>query len=771
VVITDGLRRRDLTFGTIHDNKSQTLTADAPLDTTGPAHDYLPTWGDKQLTVARYQGVTDLRASSSDSQPFVLSGARPEHQPWAALDGDVTTSWEPDPTLLPTGQWLELDLERPQPVTSVHLVYDPAAGALPTSVTVATDDEAVTAQGFGISLDIPLKGLHPTRQIRITVNSVIMVGGRTSGTFAFSEVDIPGLDSSRTLVSPAPPATDRPATISVQASPSTPACFFVSDRPYCDPDLARGSEDGTSLDRTVTLPASGDYTPQIWARPRPGPALDDVLDRQIAAQNPLHIVPTVTASSVNVLDPAVRPGAVLDGDPYTAWIAADDDPNPIMRVTFLTPRTVAGIQLITPPDMAVTRPGIVQVIGDGGVRGGLLDANGSLTFDPPMRTSQLTITFTPPPPQQNVNTYTGVQTNLPIGVGELIVRPALAPNGLLDLNQAVELPCGSGPTLSAGDRLIQTRLTGTRRDLQELREMVAQPCGSGASGLIRLDAGEQRIIVEPSTLSLPSRLSLDPSGSTPSAVSNPVRVDTWTTTVRAVHVNPEPTARVIAVRENTNLGWRATVDGHVLQSVVLDGWQQGWLVPAGVGGEIELRYTPDTTYRVGLLIGAMLLLILTVLALVPARHGAHARGPAWAPARRTDRLAALAIGAAGLILVGGYGGILVAVAGVIAAFYRTLFPRPRAAINRSLLRAVELWVPVGLLALGGYLALSGGYDEHTTFGPQVAGLLAVCVLWLSVVLQPSALTRRELQQRPLKQVVAQRRQQKRAREAAEESRE
>jgi arabinofuranan 3-O-arabinosyltransferase len=278
--------------------------------------------------------------------------------------------------------------------------------------------------------------------------------------------------------------------------------------------------------------------------------------------------------------------------------------------------------------------------------------------------------------------------------------------------------------------------------------------------------------VSPSDIAVASRLSLNVGSAVPKATASPMRVDSWTGTIRQIAIGAAPAERVIAVRENTNPGWQATISGQRLTPIVLDGWEQGWIVPAGVAGEIVLRYTPDTTYREGVLAGAALLLLLFILAAVPVpSFGVHARGPEWAPARRTDRLAALAMGAAGLVLVGGVGGALVALAGVLLAFYRSLFPRPAPAAQaraRYFLRAVQLWVPVTLLAIGGWISHTG-YDQHGRLGPQLAGLLCVSVLWLSVVAQPAsaARTRRQRQQGALKAVPADRSNDQRYREGGD----
>src|SRR5262249_35566049 len=71
------------------------------------------------------------------------------------------------------------------------------------------------------------------------------------------------------------------------------------------------------------------------------------------------------------------------------------------------------------------------------------------------------------------------------------------------------------------------------------------------------------------------------------------------------------------------------------------------------------------------------------------------------------------------------------------------------------LRAAQLLAPVALLAIGGYVSRVG-YDEHAMLGPQLAGLLCVSVLWLSVVAQPesAARARAEREKRALHDVVA-----------------
>jgi arabinofuranan 3-O-arabinosyltransferase len=68
-----------------------------------------------------------------------------------------------------------------------------------------------------------------------------------------------------------------------------------------------------------------------------------------------------------------------------------------------------------------------------------------------------------------------------------------------------------------------------------------------------------------------------------------------------------------AQNENYNKGWQATLNGQILTPVTLDGWQQGFVVPAGEGGQIILTYLPDFLYNIVIAIGIIAVIILLVL--------------------------------------------------------------------------------------------------------------------------------------------------------------
>ncbi len=361
------------------------------------------------------------------------------------------------------------------------------------------------------------------------------------------------------------------------------------------------------------------------------------------------------ASSSRFADPVGRPGAVVDGDLATAWAPAASEGNPLLRMTWSQPRAISGLRLRLNARAAATRLGAVQVIGDEGVRGGFLNDDGIVRFDEPLMTDAITILLYGQPSAYSYDPYSGWLEALPIAVGEITVLPD-GPSSPIDQESKVDLACGSGPTIRVGAATLQTRISATVSDLLQMREIKAEPCDDGVR--LSLSAGETRVVAAGSSLALPTRLSLVPDVPTVSPTPTIIRVDEWSATQRRLHLDPHAVDRVMAVRENANAGWQASASGQVLTPLVVDGWQQGWIVPAGVSGEIVLRFRPDASYRAALAAGGVLLLAIVLIALVPARRrGSHAPRPAGVHAKGDASALLLVVGAPALVVIGGALGV------------------------------------------------------------------------------------------------------------------
>jgi arabinofuranan 3-O-arabinosyltransferase len=150
-------------------------------------------------------------------------------------------------------------------------------------------------------------------------------------------------------------------------------------------------------------------------------------------------------------------------------------------------------------------------------------------------------------------------------------------------------------------------------------------CAPGGS--LTLTSGQHTLIAQtPGTfavdsLSLSDAPSLsDGPGTNPATAPYPgsraVKVSSWQADQRRLTVGPG-SAAYLEVHENYNIGWTATLNGHTLTPVQLDGWQQAFVVPAGQGGTVVLRYRPASIYHLALAASAAAILVLLIVAIWP----------------------------------------------------------------------------------------------------------------------------------------------------------
>jgi arabinofuranan 3-O-arabinosyltransferase len=167
-----------------------------------------------------------------------------------------------------------------------------------------------------------------------------------------------------------------------------------------------------------------------------------------------------------------------------------------------------------------------------------------------------------------------------------------------------------------------------------------------------------------------------------------------------------------------------------LTPVTVNGWQQGWVVPAGDPGTITLSFASNSLYRAGLAFGLALLPLLAALALWRPRRGRADDPPArpWAP----GPWAAVGVLAAGAVIAGAAGFV---VAGAALGLRYALRDR------RRWRDGVTVALSAGGLILAG-AALSrhpwrsvDGYAGHAA-NVQLLALISLAVLAASVVSLP-----------------------------------
>jgi arabinofuranan 3-O-arabinosyltransferase len=176
---------------------------------------------------------------------------------------------------------------------------------------------------------------------------------------------------------------------------------------------------------------------------------------------------------------------------------------------------------------------------------------------------------------------------------------------------------------------------------------------------------------------------------------------------------------VLTLPQNVNAGWAATLDGKQLEPVRMDGWKQGWRVPAGAAGTVELTYRPALPFALLLIAGAVLALAVLAVAAWPRRRAARpatdsAESPPAADGRAGVPDLVVALGA-GALLAGWWGLVGTAAAVVLGLVLRRASAWP--------------WL-AGLSLVTGALALSADWITRRSWAvtwSQAWLLAAVCL--------------------------------------------
>jgi arabinofuranan 3-O-arabinosyltransferase len=647
-VTTDGIRRQQATFGALI-AKSATMTAQQPF--TGgrrAAYDYLPD-NAGSLSVVSYEGIAGVNASSSGSDVLAYFNRDPAHGPWSALDGDPRTAWASGSPTGAVRQWLQVTFASKIATRSAQIRFASTSGALPTQIVVRTDAGALIDQVQPVTtpqaIAVPA---GETSSLRVTVSQVL---DHTLGTsVGIAELSIPGVTPSRTLRVPSKPLPD---VLAFEAAPGhRDECLGLLDRTVCDSSYARGGEEDGVLDRTLTLAGAAGYLPSATVRLRGGAALDRALD----AGRPVH----ADASSVNSTDPRQRPGAMVDGDSATTWQAAPGDVHPVVTLLLDRVRRVSGLTLRADPSAAVAAPREVVVRAGKQRWSGAVPADGRIHFASAVATRRITITVRESMLRSTTSSVNLRTRLLPVGISEITVHGAESD---APTSAPIELGCDSGLALTVDGVAHPLRVAASRADALAGAPVAARPCDDVR---VHLAAGTHRLSLGSTSRSVPVSMTLTQPGEA-LATSHPspgsMSVQAWGATERKVRVDATAPA-LLVVRENQNAGWQATVGGHRLAAVRVDGWEQGFVVPAGAHGVIVLSYAPQRPFEVGLIVGLLGVIAVIVLAFAGRRSGA---APPVGAARFGWPVRAVALSVAVALLAAAYGIGVLAVAALVIA--------------------------------------------------------------------------------------------------------
>lgn len=614
LVVTDGLRRQEAAFGRVDSLRSGSLTADDTYTLKRKVHDYLQPRDEPWTSVPELRGATKLEASSSRSAADSLVGLDPGAQPWSAFDGDDRSSWVANAD----SGWLRLRLGATRDLGTVRIVADAAPGEK-VRLRVGTERGEVRRVAVGaqpVTVDVG-------RVDELRIDGATRSGGRP---FAIADVTSPELSLSRPIVLPRTPRSwGSPDQVVLGVDQGgRPACVTVERLDRCRADTGSRSEDEVLIDREITTPATADYELEITTTPLAGPPADAFL------QDGLPYF--VSASSSAAADVRNSVSRVADGDRRTGWISEPGDTDPSIDVTWTSARTLSRISLATAPGLPASRVFAVTLeLDDGTLRRVALE-DGVGTFAP-LRASHVVVHLKSESDARDFGTD-GFPNLLPVGVSELTFgsRPATRPDRSFD---PFTLPCGSGPSVEVHGRTHPTAVTTSYADVAAGNPARARTC-SGEP--VSLAEGVNRVTVKASNLFGTGRSVLTREGAQGSGSRG---------------------GDLVTRTQNANPGWDATADGRTAVPVTVNGWQRGWRLAGAGSTDLSETFTPNRSYRVALIVGAVTAATLLGLACVKGRRRPIADPQ---PAGRTGVVGLVAMIAV-LGLVTGTVGVICAVAG------------------------------------------------------------------------------------------------------------
>jgi arabinofuranan 3-O-arabinosyltransferase len=747
VTATDTPLARETDYGRVDDHSSAIRAAGDARHTHNRVPDY-PVPG----TATVFGGWVGGRitASSSSSDATALPDVAPASSPAAVVDGDPATSWVSNALQSAVGQWLRVDFEHP--VTNGTLTVTPSATAVGSQVRriqVSTVTGTTTLRfdeaGKPLTTALPY---GETPWVRITAAGTD--DGSPGVQFGITELSVTQYDASgfahpivlqHTALVPAPPPGAEVARWDLGAELlGRPGCASAPDAVRCAGSMALAPEEPVIFSRTLSVPRPMEVRPALWVRPRQGPNLADLIAQPDTVR--------ATGDS-DLLDVQGSAYAATDGDPATAWTApqravAHKTP-PTLTLTLPRRTEVAGLRLTAARSPVPTRPTLVAVnLGDGPQIRELPDTARADTHTvslQPQLTDTVTVSLLD---WENVidRTALGFDQLKPPGLAEVVVlgadgSPVAAADPSENRSRTITVDCDHGPVIGVAGRFVHTSISTTVGALADQRPVAAHVCDDRP---IALPPGQQELlissgaafVVDSAQLSGPLATRLPGDAA---AALTPTATGVWGAARREVRVAAAPVSRVLVVPESINPGWVARTDtGTRLVPVTVNGWQQGWVLPAGTAGTVALTFASNWLYRVGLAGGLALLPLLALLAWWPARNRRGDRAPQapprpWAPRRWLAGAAGLGIGA---VIAGTPG---VAVFGTALGLLYGLRHRPGAyaAVTLSMSSG-------GLIAAGAVLARHpwrsvDGYAGHWV-GVQLLALISVAVLAASAVVRP-----------------------------------
>ncbi|RMH74939.1 MAG: discoidin domain-containing protein, partial [Actinomyces sp.] len=717
---------------------------------------------DDTRTVSEQRGPVTVRASAYGNPVTYTNDDRPVF----AVDGDPTTAWTVAAFSEARGEYLRLDLPAPRHLDHVTLLQPPGpANRHITEVTIRTDDGEVTraalderslvAPGQTIPLDLQ------TDHLEIVVTDTDVPRRPTYpgvSPVGFAEVDL-GLGPVVEVI-----RTPRALLDRLGDDLDRHDLTLVFTRERTNPREPVRDDPEAFMRRSVALPTPRTFELAGTVRLSAAAAEPDV-DAVVGRVTDASGLPLRARSSGRLAgDLPSGASSAFDGDPTTAWTGVfGPQVGQWVRVHRDEAIEVDGIALDVVVDADHSVPTAVRVVVDGADHGEFpLDLEledrprgSTRRVTLPVRATGRTFEFRITAAHERLTRdwYSATPIAMPVAIADIDLGSMVAfgPPGDIDTGCRDDLVTVDG-------RPVSVRITGAAADAVARRGLALTSCEP-----VPVDPSDVLVETAPGAdtgLDIDQLVFRSPRPVPAGAVPAPVEVVERDDTTLVVDVTPADEARWLVLGQSHNAGWTARLaDGTDLgEPVVLDAFANAWLLPAGTGGRVTLRWTPQRVVDAALAASALAVLITLLVAarsrrrpddsstLRPGRQLGPERPrlrPPLTPlptvARRTARRAALAV------LVGAW-------------FFLPQWPLAAPALallalvtlRRPRLGLLSAWAAVAAVGVAGaYVAAAQWHNRYPPdfVWPQqfeavhVVGVLAILAVGVEVVREAVAAPR------------------------------